>query len=177
MIDYFKSVYLKLFLIILTISSVLFIIVAETFWFPIKFHHTDIFVSYISNRRVPFSNFNVAFKYIYSFYLFVFFFMTLVHVLLYRYLVEMKKMRDYINYKSLLYVPIMFFASFGLTLINKWYWNTGNFSKLFFQKAFTNYLEIILSEWKVILLYMAILTITTILINYKYKRDVHFYHK
>lgn len=177
MMAYSKSIYLKLFLIIFTISSLLFIILAETFWFPIKFHHTDIFVAYISNRKVPFDKFNIAFKHIHAFYLFVFFFMTFVHVLLYHYLCGEKKGRDRVKNMILLYVLIMFFTSFVLTVLNEWYWYTSDYSTWFFQKAFINYLEILLSEWRVIILYVIVLTITTMVINYRYKRDEHFNNK
>jgi hypothetical protein len=172
MIALIKNFYFKLFTAIFCTVSILFVILAETVWFPIRFHHTDNFIAYISIRKEPFDSFNWAFCHIYAYYLSVFCIMTVVHVMLYRFLWVRQSNRVWLLQVAI-YLFGMFSAGYLLVLLNTLYIKPiykGLFEWI--TEVFFDYLELIITDYNVILLYISISIILTIGLHYYYKRYI-----
>lgn len=172
MIGSIKNIYFKLFIGIFLTVSILFVVFAEIVWFPVKFHHTDSFIAYMVDRKKPFDSLGLAFYHVYIYYLLVFGFMTLTHVLLYRLLWIKKQNRANLLIKCITYLFVMFSAGFALVLLNKLYRKPiyNNFWKWIWDKVFFDYLELMLTEYNVVLLYIIVCLLFSILIHFKYKK-------
>lgn len=168
-----KKLYFKLFTGIFLTVSILFVALAETVWFPIKFHHTDNFIAYIVNRKRPFDSFNLAFYLIYIYYLLVFGFMTIIHVVLYRFIWGKKRNSTNLPIKWIIYLSGMFITGFVLALMNKLYRESiyKNFFEWIWDKVFLDYLDLIITEYNVVLLYIIVCLFFSIVIHHKHKKN------
>jgi len=163
-----NNIYLSVFCLIVCLTSVLFIVLAETIWFPIKYHDTDTFIPYFSHRKAPFEYFYFAFTHFYVYYILIFSCMTFFHILLYQYLYIAKKN---IFSKCYLYLTSMFLAGFLLYLFNRWYrlGFKAPFFKWIFMDGLSFYIEMLFNQYQVISLYIIISISSCVSLTYIYK--------
>jgi TRAP-type uncharacterized transport system fused permease subunit len=144
-------------------------VAAETVWFPVRFSHADWLIPYFTHRSGPFDELYFAFVHIYSYYLLTFCYMTIFHIILYKFVRDSDGFASRII-KWLLYILAMFTAGFLLFFINYLYWHEHQMFGSFINNMTTSflfYLEMLLKEINPIILYFVVVTITTLLFQQK----------
>lgn len=154
---YFNWFSIRSFFTIFLISTVLFVLLCETIWFPIRYYAIYKFVPYFSSRNKPFDHLYFAVKHFYIYYIIVFCLMTIAHVILYR-SVEILQKKISVLLLFSLYVLFMFFAGFCIFILNRWLLISESYDSttLIFEDGLLQYLDMLLIECRAIGLFMIV---------------------
>ncbi|OYQ33268.1 hypothetical protein CHU92_12810 [Flavobacterium cyanobacteriorum] len=145
--------------LIFLISSILLVLLAETIWFPIRYSNVDNFIYYFSTRNKPFDNLLFAFKHIYCYYILTYLIMTISYIYFNSTSFVLK--RSFPLRYTIVFL-MMFLTSLIIYAIHRFIVHKGSFNH-WAKEVFLKYIEMVLHEHKIVLLYLIVVLFCTII--------------